>query len=124
MQTFGECSISIGGARRILRGDAEFEGIGGLELKVEPNLDGSVYQTAKTAPVMLKLKLEDEVDAIFTKAELTTAQDVVFVEEQNGRTHILSSAKIDGKVTYNPSTGELAGFSFACAVGDYQRRGA
>ena len=110
------------GRRRTLRGSAKFAGIGGLETKVEGNSDGSVYQTAKTMPVSLSLSLEEEPGAVFTKQELTDPQDVSFVEEQNGHTHLMSNAKLSGSVSYDPATGELSGFEFACAYLDYRRR--
>lgn len=122
MNTFGECSVVIGGTKRRLRGNAKITPAG-LEVSVEPNADGSVYQTAKTKPVVLEIELEDEVALPIAAADLIASHAVTFVEEHRGVTHILSNAKMHGEPQLDPSSGALSGISFACQRSDYRRIG-
>lgn len=120
MQTYGECSFVLGGRRIIARGSAELTN-SGLETAVEGNMDGTVHQTAKTKPAILKLDLEEPIEAPITARDMVTAQDVTFVEEHRGVTHLYTASKIIGEPQYSPESGALSNISFGTERGNYRR---
>jgi len=120
MQTFGECSFKLGGRPYTARASAELTNVG-LETAVEGNIDGTVYQTAKTKPSIIKLDLEDPIEGTFSAADMVTPQDVTFVEEHRGVTHLYTGAKAIGEPQYAPDSGAITNISFGCQRANYRR---
>lgn len=108
----GRISIEIGGIRYPARGDISISPTN-IEVAGEANHDGSAYFTAKPVLYMAEMSFSQPCGLSWDGELAKCSLNVTIVEEQSGRAHLFTGARIIGRPKVNISNGEVSGLSIA-----------
>lgn len=106
----GRISIDIGGKRYSARGDITLTPTN-LEVAGEANHDGTAYFTAKPVLYGASMNFTAPCGLVWNDELARCAINVTIVEEQNGRAHLFTGARLVGRPSLNLSNGEVSGLS-------------
>lgn len=115
----GRISFTIGGQRYTASdGDVKIS-VTNKDVSAEMNSDGSICRKIKLKPYKMEVTFRENSGIVWQDAMNQCSIDVTAVEEDNGRTHLMTGATFTGSPDYNSSTGEVTGVAIEGA--SYQR---
>lgn len=106
----GRISIEIGGIRYPARGDITINPTN-IEVSADANHDGSPYFTVKPVLYGAEMNFSQPCGLTWDTELMKCSLNVTIIEEQNGRAHLFTGARITGRPKVNISNGEVTGLS-------------
>lgn len=117
----GRISLSIGGQQfPVSDGDVKMT-VSNRQVDSELNSDGSLCRKVKLVPYKWEITFRERSGIVWQSNMMACSVDATLVEEDNGRTHLMSSGMFTGSPVYNTATGELSGVAIEGGEGAYQR---
>lgn len=117
----GRISINIGGTQYATSdGDVKME-TSNFSVEAEMNGDGTLVRKIKLKPFKWDITFRERSGIVWQANMMSCSIDATLVEEDNNRTHLMTSGTFTGTSTYNTATGEISGVSIEGGVGAYQR---
>lgn len=114
----GRISIEAGNELLVARGEITLD-ISDREVSAETNQDGSTYYTTAMRPVGGSCSFTETCSGSWSERMRQCAINITIVEEDHGRQHLYTRTRLVGRPTYNTSTGEISGVTWA--GGNYRR---
>lgn len=106
----GRISIDVGGKRYSARGDITLSPTN-VEISGDANHDGSAYFVSKPVLYGAAMTFTQPCGIVWNDEMARCAINVTIVEEQNGRSHLFTAARLVGRPSINLSNGEVSGLS-------------
>jgi hypothetical protein len=117
----GRIAFTIGGKRYSASdGDVKMR-VSNREVVAESNSDGTVCRKVKIVTYKWDVTFRERSDIIWQESMKACSVDATAVEEDNGRTHLMTGGMFTGSPDYNTATGEITGVSIEGGDGAYQR---
>lgn len=105
----GRISIKIGGVQFApCDGDITIKPTN-CEVDAEMNQNGTVAYKVKLMPYEADIKFRNSSGIIWQNQMMQCSVDVTIQEEDNGRLHMFTGARLTGRPDYNLSSGEVTG---------------
>ena len=115
----GRYTLEINGSVYSGRGTAKID-TAGVSVDNGVNMDSTMYSTVKPELITLDLTLDRRDQSTkWDAAMMLSAINVTFAETDAGLTHVLNSARWQGKPTLDTSNGEISGLKVQCAPSTY-----
>lgn len=95
--------------------------VASVEVTTEMNSDGSLCRKVKLIPFKWDVTFRERSGIVWQTNMMMSSIDATCVEEDNNRTHLMTSGTFTGTPVYNTATGELSGVSIEGGAGAYQR---
>jgi hypothetical protein len=115
----GRIAFTIGGQRFVAAdSDVKFK-VANLDVSAEMNSDGTICRKLKLMPYKMEVTFRENSGIQWQQNMMACSVDVTAVEEDNGRTHMMTGATFTGSPEYNTATGEITGVAIEGA--SYQR---
>lgn len=80
-----------------------------MEVDAEPNQDGSLSFKVKPMPYEADVTFRYDSSIVWQTSMMLSSVDATIVEEDNGRTHLFTSARFVGRPEINLTNGEIKG---------------
>ena len=116
----GRISIDIDGIRYSARGDISINPTN-TEVSGDANHDGTPYFVSKPVLYGAEFSFSQPCGIKWSNELAKCAVNVTIKEDDNGRVHLFTAARIVGRPKLNLSTGEVSGLSILS--GQYQQTG-
>lgn len=117
----GRYALEINGQVFAGRGKASIDS-SGVSLDNGSNMDSTMFTTVKPELISLDLTIDRRDQSTkWDTAMMLQSLSVTFAETDAGVTHVMSSARWQGKPTLDTSTGEITGLKATCAPSTYNQ---
>jgi Phage tail tube protein len=114
----GRVAFTIGGQKfKAADADVRIE-VSNITVDAEMNSDGTLCRKVKLKPYKMEVTFRQNSSVVWQSNMMACSVDATAVEEDNGRTHLMTGAIFTGTPSYNLSTGELTGVTLE--GGSYQ----
>jgi hypothetical protein len=117
----GRISLSIGGQQYPASdGDIKMT-VSNYEVSTEMNSDGTLVRKVKLVAFKWEITFRERSGIVWQANMMACSIDATCVEQDNNRTHLMTSGTFTGSPVYNTATGELSGVAIEGGAGAYQR---
>jgi hypothetical protein len=117
----GRITMTIGGQKYpVSDGDVKMT-VSNREVTTKMNSDGTLCREVKLIPYKWEMTFRERSGIVWQDNMRMCSVDATAVEEDNGRTHLLTGATFTGTPVYNTANGELSGIALEAGDGAYQR---
>ena len=117
----GRYTLEINGQVFSGRGKASIDQAG-ISMDNGSNMDATMFSTVKPELISLDLTLDRRDQSTkWDAAMMLKPINVTFAETDAGVTHVMTSARWQGKPTLDTSTGEISGLKAVCAPSTYNQ---